>query len=324
MRRVRYHSHGGPEVLVTEEADIPQPGPGQVLIRSEAIGTNYVDVQLRRETDPDSMYFRSLPATVTGDVVGTVEQVGPDADPALVGSRVAVLLEDAYADYVLAATDWLARVPDGLGPGAASMLPTVGAVAFGALHTARLAEGETVLVTAGAGAIGHIAVQLARQQGAGTVIATAGSLAKLDFLTGLGADVTVNHREADWADQVRKAAPGGVDVVLEAVGGQMLRASIGLLAPFGRVVVFGASAGELFSVPVRSLFALNTVAGFSLLAWRAAAPERARADIATLTDLFETGRLYAATATVLRLDQAAEAHRLLEDRAVLGRLLLAP
>jgi NADPH:quinone reductase len=240
MRRVRYHSHGGPEVLVTEEADIPQPGPGQVLIRSEAIGTNYVDVQLRRETDPDSMYFRSLPATVTGDVVGTVEQVGPDADPALVGSRVAVLLEDAYADYVVAATDWLARVPDRLGPGAASMLPTVGAVAFGALHTARLAEGETVLVTAGAGAIGHIAVQLARQQGAGTVIATAGSPAKLDFLTSLGADVTVNHREADWADQVRKAAPGGVDVVLEAVGGQMLRASVGLLAPFGRVVVFGA------------------------------------------------------------------------------------
>jgi NADPH:quinone reductase len=324
MRRVRYHRHGGPEVLVTEEADIPQPGPGQVLIRSEAIGTNYVDVQLRRETDPDSIYFRSLPSTVTGDVVGTVERAGPDADPALVGSRVAVLLEDAYADYVVAATDWLAGVPEGLGPGAASMLPTVGAVAFGALRTARLAKGDTVLVTAGAGAIGHIAVQLARQQGAGTVIATAGSPAKLDFLAGLGVDVAVNHSQADWADQVRKAAPGGVDVVLEGVGGEMLRGSLGLLAPFGRVVVFGASGGELCSVPVRSLFAMNTVAGFSLLAWRAAAAERARADIAELTDLFQTGRLHATTGAVLPLDQAAEAHRLLEDREVLGRLLLVP
>jgi NADPH:quinone reductase-like Zn-dependent oxidoreductase len=89
MRRVRYHSHGGPEVLAIEEADIPEPGPGQVLIRTEAIGVNYVDVQLRRETAADSIYFRSLPATLTGDVVGTVEEVGPDADPALAGTRVA-------------------------------------------------------------------------------------------------------------------------------------------------------------------------------------------------------------------------------------------
>lgn len=185
---------------------------------------------------------------------------------------------------------------------------------------------------AGAGKFGHEALVAAYHlddrvqegQGAGTVIATAGSPAKLDFLGGLGADVTVNHRQADWADQVRKAAPGGIDVALEAVGGEMLRDSIGLLAPFGRVVVFGASAGELASVPVRSLFALKTMAGFSLLAWRAAAPERARADIAELTGLLQTGKLQAATATVLPLAQAAEAHRLLEDRAVLGRLLLVP
>ena len=81
MRRVRYYSHGGPEVLVTEEVSIPEPGTRQVLIRTEAIGVNYVDVQLRRETAPDSLYFRSLPATLTGDVVGTIEKVGPDADP---------------------------------------------------------------------------------------------------------------------------------------------------------------------------------------------------------------------------------------------------
>ena len=107
MRRVRYHSHGGPEVLVTEETGIPEPGRGQVLIRTEAIGVNYVDVQLRRETFPGSIYFRSLPATLTGDVVGLVEKVGPETDPALAGTRVAVLLEDAYADYVVADA-WLA------------------------------------------------------------------------------------------------------------------------------------------------------------------------------------------------------------------------
>ncbi|HEX8006963.1 MAG TPA: alcohol dehydrogenase catalytic domain-containing protein, partial [Trebonia sp.] len=100
MRRVRYHDHGGPDVLAVEEADIPSPGPGQVLIRTEAIGINYVDVQLRRETSPESIWYRPLPATLTGDAVGTVERAGTGADPALAGARVAVLLEDGCADYV--------------------------------------------------------------------------------------------------------------------------------------------------------------------------------------------------------------------------------
>ena len=220
MRRVRYYSHGGPEVLAVEEADIPRPGPGQVLIRTEAVGLNYVDVQLRRQTVRDSIWYRPLPATLTGDVVGTVEDAGPDADPALAGSRVAVLLEDACADYVVADADWLAPAPDGLSAGAASMLPTAGAVALGALRSGGLTEGDTVLVTSGAGGIGHLAVQLAKLRGAGTVIATAGSPAKLAFLKELGADVAVNHSQPGWADEVRLAAPRGVNVILEAVGGR--------------------------------------------------------------------------------------------------------
>lgn len=324
MRRVRFHAHGGPEVLALEQAEVPEPGPGQVLIRAEAIGLNYVDVQLRRETSPDSIYYRGLPAALTGDVVGVVERVGPQADPALAGARVAVLLEDACAEYVVADTAWLAPVPGGLEPGAASMLPTVGAVALGALRVARLGEGDTVLVTAGAGAIGHLAVQLAKRQGAGTVIATAGSAPKLAFAKELGADVAVDHTQPDWADQVRAAAPGGVDVVLDAVGGDTLHKSIGLLAPFGRAVVYGASAGELTSVPVLSLFGLKTVSGFSLRGFRAAAAEQARTDTAELARLLAEGELRAATDTRLPLAEIVEAHRLLEDRAVLGRILLLP
>jgi NADPH:quinone reductase-like Zn-dependent oxidoreductase len=324
MRRVCYHSHGGPEVLAIEEADIPAPGPGQVLIRTEAVGLNYVDVQIRRETTAGSIYYRPLPGKLTGDVVGTVEQVGPNTDAALGGRRVAVLLEDGCADYVVADTDWLADAPAGLSAGAASLLPTAGAVALGALRTGRLQPGETVLVTAGAGGIGHLAVQLARIKGADTVIATAGSAAKLDFLKELGADIVVDHTRADWADQVRLAAPGGVNVILEAVGGQLLHQAIGLLAPFGRVVAYGASAGDLTSVPVTNLFALKTVSGFSLLAWRAAAREQARADIAELTRLFAAGTLRPATETTLPLTEVVRAHRLLEARAVLGRPLLVP
>jgi NADPH:quinone reductase-like Zn-dependent oxidoreductase len=258
-----------------------------------------------------------------GGVVGTIEKVGPDADPALAGTRVAVLLEDAYADYVVADASWLVGVPASLGADTASMLPTAGAVALGTLRTGRLSQGDTVLVTAGAGAIGHLAVQLARQQGAGTVIATAGSPAKLDFLKELSADAAIDYTQPDWSEQVRLAAPGGVDVILEAVGGQILHQSIALLAPFGRAVVYGAAAGDLTSVPVTSLFPLRTVSGFSLLAWRAAAAERARADLAELTTMFETGQLHA-TGTTLPLADAARAHRLLEDRMVAGRLVLVP
>jgi NADPH:quinone reductase-like Zn-dependent oxidoreductase len=323
MRRVRYHTHGGPEVLAIEEAGIPEPGPGQVLIRTEAIGLNYVDVQVRRETSADSIWFRELPATLTGDVVGTVEAVGPGADPSLAGTRVAALLEDACADYVVAGTDWLVTVPEGLDAGAASMLPMVGPVALGTLRAGRLTPGETVLVTAGAGAIGHLAVQLARLQGAGTVIATAGP-AKLGFVKELGADAAVDHTQPGWAEQVRAAAPGGVDVALEAVGGETLDRVIDLLAPGGRVVVFGASAGHLGDIAVRSLFRLKSATGFSLLAWRAADPGPVRAAIAELTRLFQAGGLRAATETGLPLTEAARAHQLLEDRAVLGRILLLP
>ena len=323
MRRVCYHAHGGPEVLKVEEAEVPSPGPGQVLIRTEAIGVNYVDVQLRRATDPSSLYYRPLPATLTGDVVGTIDAVGPGTDPALAGTRVAVLLEDAYADYATAGTDWLVPVPSGLSLEAASMLPTVGAVALGALRSGRLAKGETVLITSGAGGIGHLAVQLARQQGAGVIVATAGSGAKLEFLAGLGADLTIDHSRPDWADQVRAAVPDGIDVALDAVGGAMLNASIGLLRPRGRVVVYGAASGDFASIPVRSLFGLKTVTGFGLLLWRATAPEQARADIAELAGLLETGELRAVTKS-LPLSEVVEAHRLLESRTFPGRLILVP
>lgn len=322
MRHVRYHEHGGPEVLVVEEAEVPEPGTGQVLIRTEAIGANYVDVQLRRETSPDSIYFRELPATLTGDVVGTVEQAGAQAEPGLVGRRVAVLLEDAYADYVVAGTDWLIDVPDGLDAAAATMLPTPGPVALGALAGGRLTPGETVLITAAAGTIGHLAVQLAKRRGAGKIIATASTPDKLELAEQLGADVAIDHLSPDWTEQVQAAAPNGVDVVLEAVGGRTLHSSIDLLAPFGRVVAFGASAGDLTSVPIRNLFALKTLTGFSLLAWRAAAPDQARAHVAELSERLRTGAL-SVTTTSLPLTETVDAHRRLEDRAILGRIILS-
>ncbi|MEV4187678.1 zinc-binding dehydrogenase, partial [Streptosporangium canum] len=248
----------------------------------------------------------------------------PGVDPGLTGRRVAALAEDAFADHVIADTEWLAPVPEGIDDATASVLPMGAPVALGALRAARLSPGDTVLVHAAAGGIGHLAVQLAKISGAGTVIATAGSPGKLDFTRTLGADAAVDYSAEDWPERVREVAPGGVDVVLDSVGGHVLMRSLDLLAPLGRAVVYGAAGGEATDIPLTSLFAVKSVTGFSLLAWRAAAPKQAREDMDQVTQHAIEGRLRARLHARLPLDEAAEAHRIMESRTQLGRILLIP
>lgn len=325
MRRVRYYEYGGPEVLKVEEVTTPEPGEGQVLIRAETIGANFVDTKFRRGPSAGTLFQRPLPGSPTGDVVGTVVAVGPGVDASMVGTRVAALVDpDAFADFAVADAAWLAEVPAGVSDADASMLSCAGPTALGVIRTGRVAAGETVLVHAAAGAIGHLALQLAKLEGAGTVIATAGSAAKLDFAREHGADVAVDYTDDDWPDQVRAAVPGGVDVVLDSVSGPTRERSFDLLAPYGRVVVYGAASGEPGSIPVTNLYLMRSAAGFSLMGYRAAAPKRAGADVAELAEHFAAGRLRTSVHTRLPLTEVAEAHRILEGRENLGRVLLTP
>lgn len=322
MRRVRYHSYGGPEVLKVAEVPVPEPAAGQVRLRTEVIGANFIDSRLRQGLG--ATMGRPMPATLTGDVVGVVEAVGADVDDGLIGRRVAALAEDAHADHVLADAAWVAEVPDGLDDGAATMLPMAAPVALATLRLGRLAQGESVLVHAAAGGIGHVAVQLARLLGAGTVIATAGSAEKVDFARKCGADVGIDYTKPDWMERVREVAPGGVDVVLDSVGGEMTHASLELLAPYGRLVAYGMASGELTDVPVRSLYALRSVIGFGTLAWRTARPAEARSAIAELTEHFVAKRLRTEVHARLPLADVAKAHQMFDDRAQIGRILLVP
>jgi NADPH:quinone reductase len=323
MRRVRYYQHGGPEVLTLEEVPVPEPGPGQVLLRTEAIGTSFVDTAFRRGTSP--LGRLTLPGSPHGDVVGTVEAVGDDADPALRGQRVVALVNpDAYADYALAGADWLVQVPAGVDPGTASVLDMPAPVALRILRAGQLAPGETVLVHSAAGGIGHLATQLARLEGAGTIIATASSPAKLDFARAHGADLALSYADPDWPDQVRAAAPGGVDLVLDCIGGPVSAQSVALLAPFGRLVIYGAASGQLPELPTLGGLSLRTVTGFGWLAWLAARPEKAKAEQAELAKLAADGQLQATVQATLPLAEAARAHELLEDRTRQGRVLLIP
>jgi NADPH2:quinone reductase len=318
MRAVRYHEHGGPEVLRIEEVPSPAAGAGQVLIQVEAAGANVIDTVFRAGTSP---WPRPLPGALTGDVVGRVVAVGPGVTTVSVDDRVAALTEDAFASLVAVDATWLAAVPGETDTAEATALSMIAPLARGLLRAGRLAPGETVVVQSAAGGVGHLAVQLAILLGAGTVIGTASTPAKRDFVRSLGAGA-VDSTDPAWADRVRELAPGGADIVLDSVGGKVFDAGVDLLAPLGRMVSYGAITGALPTVAAHSLFQLKYVAGFSMLAWRAARPEQARADMTEVAELLAAGRLRSVVHARLPLTEIAAAHEILDARANLGRVVL--
>ncbi|HZX04702.1 quinone oxidoreductase family protein [Kribbella sp.] len=321
MRAVRYHRHGGPDVLRLDEVAVPEPGPGQVLIAAEAIGANAIDTVLRRGGTP---WDRPLPGTLTGEVIGRITAVGPDAPPGVaVGQRVGALAEDAFADQVLADAAFLAAIPDGADAAEATMMPMTGPLAYRLLETAHLPAGGTVLIHSAAGTIGHLAVQLAHSYDPKTIIGTASSPHRLDFIRSLGAEA-VDLTDPDWPARVREFAPDGVDAVLDAVGGKVFEQGLELVRPVGTMVSYGAITTELPSVPAGALFGFKSVSGVSIMGWRGARPEAARADLTEVTRRWQSGELRPAVATTHPLADVAKIHEALDARTALGRLVAIP
>jgi NADPH2:quinone reductase len=328
MRRVVMRGYGGPEVLEVEQAPIPAPGPGQVVIAAQAIGVGWAQAQMRRDDFPAAAWRPVLPAVPGGDVVGTVEAVGSGVADVKEGDRVGTfLVQGACAEYVLADAVTVVPVPSVLDAAKAAILPGTGPIAAGVLDVGALVAGESVLVHAAAGGVGHVAVQLAKAAGAAMVIATAHSPEKRGFAVSLGADVALDYGRPDWAARARALTAGrGVDLILNGVGGATLAADIGLLARGGRVVFYGSADGgrEVPSVPALDLIDLKTVTGFHLSAWRAARPDRYRAALEDLTERLAAGRMRSAVWARVPLTEAARAHTLLEARRQRGRIVLIP
>ncbi|BCJ61877.1 quinone oxidoreductase family protein [Micromonospora endophytica] len=326
MRAVRIHEYGPPDVLQVEDVPAPRPGPDQVLISVEAIGVGFAQTQMRRDIFAAPMWQPSFPIVLGGDLIGVVAEVGARVTGIAVGDRVgAYTLHGAYAEQAVVNADTLLPVPSGLDAAQATVLPSSGPIAAGTIGTAPLAQGESVLVHAASGGIGHISVQLARLAGAGLVIATAGGPEKAAFVEGLGADVVVDYTSADWADQVRAATDGrGVDVILDSVGGETLRRGIGLLAPFGRLVFYGSAQGgrEIPLISPMELIGLRKVTGFALSAWRNARPAQYLADHEALVENLRSGGVRHHIHTILPLADVAEAHKIIESRAHRGRIVL--
>lgn len=322
MRAVQITSFGGPEVLTLADVADPVPREGRVLIEVDAAGVNYADTH---QTEDSYLAPQRLPMVPGGEVVGRA--VGGELD----GRRVVALLAagGGYAERALAHPSVTFPVPDEVSDEAALALVLQGTTAWHLLRTStHLSAGESVVVHAAAGGVGTLAVQLARQWGAGRVIATASSPDKRELALSLGAHVAVDVSAAGDAGQVRdvlRSANGDrdVDVVLEMTGGHVFDGSLAALAPFGRLVTFGMASRQS-ATPVSSAALMagsRTVSGF----WLVHALQLPGGLTTAMEELFSlvcAGRLRPVIGGTYPLAEAARAHRDLLARRSIGKLVL--
>lgn len=325
MKIIQIDEFGDPEVLKVRE--VPRPelrADDEVLVRVHASGVNFFEVLMRRDryavTPP-------LPARFGVEVAGVIEAAGGQATVA-VGSRVAVPLfahgrDGGYADYVVVKDAACVPLPEGISFDAGVALQVQGLTAWHAVRQT-FPEGKSVLVTAAGGGVGTLLIQLARRAGAKRIVALAGSREKLDTALSLGADVAINHRDGDWIAQCVAAGGGhGFATVYDFVGGDFSKSLTTLLAPMG-TLLFGALGR--FALDIGTMNVLlgrgQTVKGLALLPLlQAGYPLQ---DLAELFQLTADGQLVTLIGKRFALERAAEAHRLIEARAGIGKIVLQP
>ncbi|MET9432591.1 zinc-binding dehydrogenase [Streptomyces sp. NPDC006551] len=302
MLAIRFDRFGGPEVLAPVEIPAPEPGPDQVLITVEAAGVNFADTH---QTDGSYLSADRLPYVPGSEVVGRTTD----------GRRVLARVSGGYAEQVVADASGVVEIPDELGAGQALALLMQGLTAWHLLRSAaRLSPGETVVVHSAAGGVGSLAVQLAKEFGAGRVLAQASSPAKERLALELGADGI-----ATYPLDVK------ADVVLDAVGGALFDQALESLASFGRLVSYGNAARTGFTpVDPARLGRLNaSVVGFWLRP-TLARPGAVEQPLKELLDLTLRGTLRPVVHDAYPLAEARRAHEDLWARRTVGKVVLRP
>jgi NADPH:quinone reductase len=320
MRAVQIDEFGGPEVLKVVDVPEPEPGDDEVLIRVDRAGMNFADTHQRE----NSYLARfELPLVLGGEVAGRIER-GDGFEP---GQRVVAMLRSGgYAEYATAPAATTFPLPDDLDDGAALALVIQGLTAWHLYRTsAKLAEGESVVVISGAGGVGSLAVQLGKPFGAGRVIATASRPEKRELALELGADAAVDTKEEDLTAALLEANGGErVDVVLEMSGGRVFDQSAEALAPFGRIVAYGIAGREQNTVETGRLMRKSrAVVGF----WLMHCLGRREMMEEPLADLFERaarGELRPQMGETYPMSEVRQAHEDLQGRRTSGKLLLDP
>ncbi len=341
MRAVHLKEHGSPEMLHMVQVPVPEPAPDEVRVKVAAISLNHLDVWVRRGMPGVDIPMPHVPGC---DGTGVIDAVGGDV-PGSVAVGTPVLIEPGYtvedgpevqagmdhlapdygirgehspglaAEYVCLPARYVTPLPAGADMVQVAAMPLVFLTAWGMLHTrAAIKAGETVLVLGAASGVGSAAIQIAKDAGC-RVITTAGSEAKRSLGKELGADEVLDHGDAHWPKEVKALTNGrGVDVVFEHVGPATWDGAMRSLARCGRLVTCGGTTGPKVSITLPHLFMKNqSVLGSTM------GPRTAFRDI---LDGLERGSFRPVVHSVLPIEEIAEAHRLLEDRKALGKIVL--
>lgn len=322
MNAIQIQSVGGPEVLRLVELPIPVPGPGQVLIRIEAIGVNFVEIYFRKGT-----YKATMPLVPGSEAAGTIEELGSGVNGFKIGDAVAsVGVLGSYAEYALVPASQLVKVPDGLTPEQAAAAMLQGMTAhYLTKSTYPLKSGDTALVHAGAGGVGLLLTQIASKIGV-RVITTVSTKEKAELSREAGASDVILYTQQDFLAEVKRLTGGkGVDVVYDSVGKTTFENSMNCLRPRGLLVLFGGSSGP---VPPFDLIQLSSkgslfvtrptlwhyVATRQELEWRAG----------EVLGWVKSGELKLRMEHVYSLAQAGQAQIDMENRKTTGKILLEP
>ena len=317
MRALQISTFGLPPDLRT--VPVPDPGPGEVLLRTAACGLNFADLLMSGGSYQDTP---PLPFTLGMEVAGTVEACGPAVTGFAPGARVAAVPgSGGLADFVAVPAARCVAIPDGTSfVQAASFQIAYGTSHLALDHRARLQPGETLLVLGAAGGVGLTAVEIGKHMGA-RVIASARGQARLAIAQRAGADVLVDSDTADLRDRLR--AEGGVDVVFDTVGGPAFLQALRATRPEGRLLCVGFAGGDVPQIPANLLLVKNlSVIGLYWGGYLAFRPEVLTASMATLFGWFGDGILRPHISHVLPLDRAAEGLDLLRGRKATGKVVV--
>jgi NADPH2:quinone reductase len=322
-RVIRIHRTGGPEVMQLEEVQLPAPGPGQVLVRIEASGVNFIDIYQR-----SGVYQLPLPLALGQEAAGVVEQVGPGVRDLRPGQRVAwTSIQGTYATHAVVPAERVVQVPEGVSSKLAAAVMLQGMTAHYLSHdTYPLKPGEACLIHAAAGGVGLLFCQMAAKRLGARVIGTAGTEEKAQLARKAGAAEVIVYTKQDFKAEVKRITDGaGVSVVYDSVGKDTFDRSLSCLRRRGMLVLFGQSSGP---VPPFDLQRLAT--GGSLYITRPtlgsyiATREELLARAGAVLEMVRKGELEVKIEAELPLAQAAEAHRMLASRKTTGKLILIP
>jgi NADPH:quinone reductase and related Zn-dependent oxidoreductases len=322
MKAIQIRQTGGPEALELVDLPIPIPGPGQVLIRVESVGLNFIEIYFRK-----GQYKTALPMVPGSEASGTVEELGPGVQGFKAGELVAsTSVMGSYAEYALVPAAQLVKVPSGLSPEKAAAAMLQGMTAhYLAFSTFPLKAGDTALIHAGAGGVGLLLTQMARHIGA-HVITTVSTVAKAELSREAGAEEVILYSEQDFEAEVKRITGGkGVDVVYDSVGKTTFEKSLNCLRPRGLLALFGGSSGAVppfdpIQLSGKGSLYLTRPTLWHYIATRAELEHRA----GEVLGWAASGELKLRTEHMYPLSEAAQAQTDMEARKTTGKILLEP